>query len=379
MNPVERVKRHVRLTVNSYRALPSPSFLILFINSICNMKCEHCFYWQNLNRRDDLTLDEMIRLSESLGQIENLNLSGGEPFLRKEFSDICRQFVRHNGVRQIYVPTNGYYTEKTVASVAEVLAEPGLGLFVAELSLDGMPEFHDTFRVSKDSFRKAMETYEALVEVQDRDPRLRIHAISTATSVNMDEIRRLTTYLYERCPRMDHHNLAIIRGDRKNPDLASPLLGDYEGLYEYIRRLWAPREEGRYGSIVEPMLQWAKTKTVREKRQVVPCSAGRMSVVVYSNGDVSACEMHKPVGNIREKSFPEIWESEDFRHLRESIARKECYCTTEVFLWPSIVYQPPSLVRGLLGAKVWMKPIPLPSGQKIQIQTDDQKMPVAGV
>lgn len=379
MNPVERVKRHVRLTVNSYRALPSPSFLILFINSICNMKCEHCFYWQNLNRRDDLTLDEMIRLSESLGQIENLNLSGGEPFLRKEFSDICRQFVRHNGVRQIYVPTNGYYTEKTVASVTEVLAEPGLGLFVAELSLDGMPEFHDTFRVSKDSFRKAMETYEALVEVQDRDPRLRIHAISTATSVNMDEIRRLTTYLYERCPRMDHHNLAIIRGDRKNPDLASPLLGDYEGLYEYIRRLWAPREEGRYGSIVEPMLQWAKTKTVREKRQVVPCSAGRMSVVVYSNGDVSACEMHKPVGNIREKSFPEIWESEDFRHLRESIARKECYCTTEVFLWPSIVYQPPSLVRGLLGAKVWMKPIPLPSGQKIQIQTDDQKMPVAGV
>jgi hypothetical protein len=126
------------------------------------------------------------------------------------------------------------------------------------------------------------------------------------------------------------------------------------------------------------MLQWAKTKTVREKRQVVPCSAGRMTAVVYSNGDVSACEMHKPVANIRQKSFPEIWASEDFRHLRESIGRKECYCTTEVFLWPSIVYQPPSLVRGMLGGKVWMKPVPLTSGQKIHIQTDDQKMPVAG-
>ena len=57
----------------------------LFINSICNMKCEHCFYWQNLNRRDDLTFDEIVRLSEDLGPVENLNLSGGEPFLRREF------------------------------------------------------------------------------------------------------------------------------------------------------------------------------------------------------------------------------------------------------------------------------------------------------
>ncbi len=378
VNTIERAERHLRITWNNYRSRPSPSFLILFINSICNMKCEHCFYWQNLNRRDDLTFEEIVALSESLGHIENLNLSGGEPFLRKEFAAICGQFVRQNGVRQIYVPSNGYYTDKTVKAVTDLLQEQDLGLFVVELSLDGMPEFHDTFRVSKDSFRRAMATYEALVEVQDRDPRLRIHAISTATSVNMAEIKHLTTYLYDRCPRMDHHNLAIIRGDRKNPDLASPLLADYENLYEYIRRLWAPREQSRYGAIVEPMLQWAKVKTVKEGRQVVPCSAGRMSVVVYSNGDVSACEMHKPIGNLRQKPFEEIWASQEFRSLRESIARKDCHCTTEVFLWPSIVYHPTSLVRGMVGGKVWLKPTPLQPGEKVVIQVDQQKMPLVG-
>ena len=66
--------------------MPSPPFLILFINSLCNMKCEHCFYWQQLNQRDDLTFEEIVALSEELGPIENLNLSGGEPFLRKEFA-----------------------------------------------------------------------------------------------------------------------------------------------------------------------------------------------------------------------------------------------------------------------------------------------------
>ena len=63
----------------------------------------------NLNRQDDLTKDEIFALSRSLGRIENLNLSGGEPFLRPEFGEICRQFIRQNGVRQIYVPTNGYF------------------------------------------------------------------------------------------------------------------------------------------------------------------------------------------------------------------------------------------------------------------------------
>ncbi len=376
MNVIKRVSRHTRITLNNYRQRPQPNFLVLFINSICNMKCGHCFYWTSLNKRDDLTKEEIFELSRSLGPIENLNLSGGEPFIRKEFAEICRQFIQHNEVRQIYVPTNGYFTDKTVAAVTNVLEEKELDLFVCEISLDGMPEFHDEFRVAKNAFRKAMETYDALVKIQERDPRLRIHTISTATDQNMDEIKRLTTYLYERCPKMDHHNLAIIRGDRKNPDLAAPLLSEYEALFEYIRRLWSPREEGRYGAIVEPMLQWAKVKAVREQRQVVPCSAGRLSVVVYANGDVSMCEMHEPIGNLRQNSFQELWNSSPADTLRQSIGNKECHCSTEVFMWPSIVYQPPSLIKAMVAAKVWQRPQPLPNGEKLQIEMDDDKLPV---
>src|SRR6187397_3562965 len=133
MNVVQRARRHARLTLASYTAPATPPFLVLFINSICNMKCEHCFYWQELNQRDDLTTAEIVRLSESLGPIENLNLSGGEPFLRRDFSEICRQFIRHNTVRQIYVPTNGWYTQKTVEQVELTLQESALDLFVVEL------------------------------------------------------------------------------------------------------------------------------------------------------------------------------------------------------------------------------------------------------
>jgi MoaA/NifB/PqqE/SkfB family radical SAM enzyme len=370
MKLIERVVRHARITGRNYQNLPSPPFLILFINSICNQKCEHCFYWRNLNRKDDLSKEEIFALSRSLGRIENLNLSGGEPFLRPEFGEICRQFIRQNGARQIYVPTNGYFTDRTVAQISETLKEKDLDLFVAEISLDGLGEFHNKFRGSPGSFDKAMETYEALAKLQERDPRVRIHSISTATDVNMDEIRRLTSYLFDRCPKMDHHNLAMIRGDRKNPSLQGPSLEQYRLLYEYVRRLWMPREEGRYGSVVEPMLQWAKSRTAASQRQVVPCRAGVLNAVIYSNGDVSVCENHPPLGNLREKSFWEIWKSPEAQALRKSIAAKECYCTNEVFLWPSITYQPHQLVRAMIGAKVWQQIKPLPEDEKVHATLD---------
>jgi MoaA/NifB/PqqE/SkfB family radical SAM enzyme len=356
MKTLQRIARHARITWKNYQDLPSPPFLVLFVNSICNMKCEHCFYWRNLNRRDDLTYGEIVELSRSLGRIENLNLSGGEPFLRKEIGEICLRFVEQNKVRQIYVPTNGWYTDKIVDQVRLVLSNKDLDLFAVELSLDGLQEFHDRFRVASGSFQRAMQTYDALARLQARDSRLRIHSVATATQVNMDEIKRLTAYLYDRCPKMDHHNLAIIRGDRKNPSLAGPRLQQYQDLYEYIRQLWSPREIGRYGSVVEPMLQWAKLRTITEQRQVIPCRAGRLSAVVYANGDVSVCEQHRPLGNLRQKSFWEIWNSEEARKLRASIARKDCHCTTEVFMWPSIVYQPARLLQAMFGAKVWNKP-----------------------
>jgi MoaA/NifB/PqqE/SkfB family radical SAM enzyme len=376
MKLLDRVTRHARLTMMGHGELPSPPFVVLFINSLCNMRCEHCFYWTHLNKRDDLTFDEIVALSKSLGKIENLNLSGGEPFLREEFGAICRQFIRANGVRQIYVPSNGWFTERTIAAVTEVLKEPELDLLVVELSLDGMAKFHDTFRVAPGSLKKAMETYDALAKLQESDPRLRIHCISTATDVNVEEIRKLTTYLYDRCPKMDHHNLAIIRGDRKNPALKTPPLDQYQALFEYIRSLWQPREEGRYGGIVEPMLQWAKVRTLEERRQVVPCKAGVLTTVISANGDVSICELHEPLGNLRQQSFWEIWNSDKANALRASVARKECYCTTEVFLWPSIVFQPKQLAQGMAGGRVWQKIKPLAAADRVTLSEADLDLEV---
>ncbi len=353
--PASRILRHLRLTRTASAPVKdsTPPFLVLFINSICNLTCDHCFYWRDLNQRNDLSFEEIKALSEDLGPIDILNLSGGEPFIRKEFADIVRTFISNNGVKQVYVPTNGFFTERTERALRSVLEEKDLMLFACELSLDGMPAYHDKFRGNDKSFAKAMETYDMLAALQKEDPRLRIHSISTATNQNMGEIWDLTSHLHERCPQMDHHNLAIIRGDRKDPSLLTPPVAHYRALSQHVRAVWRDREEGRFGSIVEPMLQWAKTESIMESRQVVPCKAGVLTGVVYANGDVSVCELHEPLGNLRDTSFRNLWNSPKAEQMRAKISAKSCWCTTEVFMWPSIVFQPLALARAMASGRVW--------------------------
>lgn len=353
MSLIKRIGRHTRLSLEAmrHRDRQTPPFMIVFINSICNLTCEHCFYWKELNKRNDLTFEEFEKLSLELGNFENLNLSGGEPFIRKDFGEICELFLKNNNVQNVYVPTNGYFTDKTERALRKVLSSPTLKLFVCELSLDGMPEYHNRFRGNPQSFEKAMETYEMLARLQEEDPRLRIHANTVAMSENMEEAWQLTEYLYKNCPKMEHHNLAIIRGDRKNPSLQGPQLERYKELYRHVAQVWSDREKTRLGASVEPMLQWAKIKTIESESQFIPCKAGVMTGVVYANGDVSVCEQHHPIGNLRKKSFFEIWDSPKAQQLRAEIKAKACYCTNEIFMWSSIVFQPVQLTRAMVGAR----------------------------
>ena len=93
--------------------------------------------------------------------------------------------------------------------------------------------------------------------ISREDARLQIHSNSTATADNMEEIRRLTTFLFDRCPQMSHHNLALIRGDRKNPSLQGPELEAYQRFQHRV----ATSGEG----IVYTALVWRKLRAFPEE------------------------------------------------------------------------------------------------------------------
>ena len=78
-----------------------------------------------------------------------------------------------------------------------------------------------------------------------------------------------------------------------------------------------------------------------------------LSGVVYANGDVSVCETHEPLDHLRQRTFREMWFSEEARTLRATIAARQCHCTNEMFLWPSVTFQPRQLLRAMVHARLW--------------------------
>ncbi len=64
-----------------------------------------------------------------MGNLETLNLSGGEPFIRPEVAEICSLFIENNGVKQIYVPFSlsrmaGFDTTSNWPSVIDLHDSP---------------------------------------------------------------------------------------------------------------------------------------------------------------------------------------------------------------------------------------------------------------
>ena len=73
--------------IPSILGIRKPIHLTLFVTRRCNSACPFCFYRAGNNDADasnELTLDEIKKLSSSLGSLLWLALSGGEVFLRKD-------------------------------------------------------------------------------------------------------------------------------------------------------------------------------------------------------------------------------------------------------------------------------------------------------
>src|SRR5437764_8960768 len=105
--------------------------VILFVTSRCNSLCRTCFYHNELNQPGDMTFDQIEKVSRTMPPITDLWLSGGEPTLRHDASEIIDMFVRKNGVKRLIIPTNALVKDRVCEIVDRALtAHDGLALYL---------------------------------------------------------------------------------------------------------------------------------------------------------------------------------------------------------------------------------------------------------
>ena len=327
-------------------------FLILFVTSQCNCRCQACFYWRRLNAEGDLSAEEFKKISTAIGPLHTLLLSGGEPFLRIDLEDICRTFIKQNGISVLAVPTNGTCAERVIKFSESILkAYPGVTLSIA-VSLDGCRETHDRMRGVEGVFRKASETLRELSKMRGRFRNLEAGVNTVIAKDNIAELESFMDTLYNDFD-IDFHEFELARGDRRDSAIKLPSLRDVERIHRYIvmnreRYLDRARASLPEKAAVISLLAFVhklKERVLGGRKPIYNCTAGRNISVIDANGDVRLCELLPPVKNIRAVGYNlhAALDSEDARRQKREIADKRCGCTHVCFIKQTIASHPGTL------------------------------------
>ena len=110
--------------INSIFLKTRPIHLTFFVTRKCNSKCPFCFYLKSSESKvsaEELSLDEIQKVSKSLGSLLWLAFSGGEIYLRDDLVEISKVFYKNNRPAIMLYPTNGLLPELIRDRTEEIL------------------------------------------------------------------------------------------------------------------------------------------------------------------------------------------------------------------------------------------------------------------
>ena len=117
-------------------------------------------------QKDELSLDEINRLSRSFNKLIYVSLGGGEPFLRKDISQIAYIFYKNNDARIFQIATNCLQPKQIAEQCELILRKCKRSILKITLSLDGIKKDHDSVRGVKGNFEKFIKTYNLLTKLR---------------------------------------------------------------------------------------------------------------------------------------------------------------------------------------------------------------------
>jgi MoaA/NifB/PqqE/SkfB family radical SAM enzyme len=341
-----------------------PLHLTFFVTRRCNLRCPFCFYLAGAAPpgpdAPELSLDEVRRISLSLGHLLWLAFSGGEIFLRDDIVEISRIFYENNNPVIMLYPTNGQLPDVIRNGVERILAHCKKSVIVVKLSLDGLSGAHDALRNQPGCFDKTMETYHLLGDLLGRYPHFELGINTVLCSENQDEMDGIIDFV--RGLRHDTtHTISLIRGNLLDESYKKVDVKNYERaisrLEHNLKRTGSQihRFRGARLKAAQDILQRRLIhRTLLAQEGLTPCYAGRLNLVLGETGEVYPCEtLTESMGNVRDYgcNMGRIVRSVKARAVLESIERARCHCTHECYFMTNILFNPrwyPTLLREYL-------------------------------
>jgi radical SAM protein with 4Fe4S-binding SPASM domain len=284
----------------------------------CNLHCRHCY--QTGTKTDELSLAEirevlneiidMLSAWSGISQLEfspSLNITGGEPFLRKDLFEILEEMSARGFA--IYLLTNG-----TLINIEKAKQLAKLGINGVQVSIEGPEEIHDSIR-GNGSFAASCKGVSLLVKAG-----LRVTLNATLSEINAEnflDMVDITTGLGAQ--RLGFSRLVP---SGRGLNLMNRMIGRAEvrEIYESIFGLDTGTLEIVSGDPVASQMRNGPG-IVDDCGAIATggCAAGISGLTILPDGTVTPCRrLPIPVGNVRRDSLREIWANSDIlKQLRD--------------------------------------------------------------
>lgn len=278
----------------------------------CNAHCNMCDCFKNPTKPEEET---DLATMEKLPEMRFTNVTGGESFVRKDIHDIIELLRRKTN--RIVISTNGYFTDRIIDLCKDF---PDVGI---RISIEGLEETNNAIRGLPDGFNRGYGTLKKLVEMGHKD----VGFGMTVQDMNRQDL----VPLYNLADEMGmefatatlHNSFYFRKTDNKIDDKRA-VAEEFERLINILLQSKSPKKWGR------AYFNHGLINYLYGEPRKLPCEMGTNGFFLDPYANVLPCNgsTEKMVmGNLRENTWDEIWNSEQARKVREQVRTcpKNCW------------------------------------------------------
>jgi MoaA/NifB/PqqE/SkfB family radical SAM enzyme len=309
----------------------NPFELNFAITYKCNSKCTICNIWKEKGL-DELSLEEIEKFSKKINFVHWMRLTGGEPFLRKDYVNIVK-ILNDNltGLYLITTATNGLLPDLIHEKVKKVL-EFLKKRYIITVSLDGPEKIHEKIRGVEGSWNKAIETYKKLKSLEKKYKNFKVFFGYTISPLNLGFFKRTLNDVKRLIPKIkanDFHVNLFQTSDvyYKNEGVFLDKKYFVDAINELDSILKLRGKPKNYLELIENKYLELGKKYLKTHKIPIKCNIFNLSCFIDPFGNVFPCTiLNYSLGNLRENDYDlyKILSSDNAKKIKEKIMNGEC-------------------------------------------------------
>ncbi|WP_289286011.1 radical SAM protein [Parablautia intestinalis] len=277
----------------------------------CNARCNMCDCFRDPSKpSEEITLEDIKKLPE----MAFTNITGGEPFVRQDIPQIGEELYKKSD--RIVISTNGYFTDRIIDLCKQF---PRVGI---RISIEGLQETNDKIRGIPDGFNRGYQTLKTLVEMRHPDVGFGMK-VQDMNCEDLVPLYNIANDMGMEFATATLHNSFYFRKTDNKIDDKLKVAHNFEKLINELLRSKSPKKWFR------AYFNHGLINYIYGNKRLLPCDMSQNAFFIDPFCDVIPCngmEKKAVMGNLREQSWDELWNSDRAQKVRECTKKCDRNC-----------------------------------------------------